>query len=254
METVVRKPAKPIPNEPKDFASKRRDKWLNKLTDEFLVLEGLYPVKSFLPTENCPNWVSRLEEDFVLATHRGASLKDATKLTPMRVGGFLGYQCAYAVWMRDWFDDKVDSALKDPENSKKSALTKEEYEEALKMWQRWSDWYRALQRLAGRALKSCVYQSYADMSAFLGAFSSGFSKKPNVGAGVGDFGSTSFEIYHFMLWHWRAVERLDSVRALHDLLRRVVGEFRTGDLKRIEKICQRIGLHYRKRGRPKTSK
>ena len=33
-----------------------------------------------------------------------------------------------------------------------------------------------------------------------------------------------------------------------------MGEHRTGDLKRIEKICQRIGLHFRKPGRPKMAK
>ena len=32
---------------------------------------------------------------------------------------------------------------------------------------------------------------------------------------------------------------------------KVFGPYRTGDLKRTEKICQRIGLRYRKAGRPK---
>ena len=50
------------------------------------------------------------------------------------------------------------------------------------------------------------------------------------------------------------IERLGSVSALHTWLRKVMGEYRTGDLKRIEKICQRIGLHFRKPGRPKMEK
>jgi hypothetical protein len=34
---------------------------------------------------------------------------------------------------------------------------------------------------------------------------------------------------------------------------KVFGTYRAGDLKRTEKICQRIELHYRKPGRPKKN-
>jgi hypothetical protein len=61
----------------------------------------------------------------------------------------------------------------------------------------------------------------------------------------------TFEIYVFMLIFWQAIDRLDSVRQLHELLVKVFGATRIGDQKRIEKICQRIGLSFRKVGRPK---
>jgi hypothetical protein len=146
-----------------------------------------------------------------------------------------------------------EDARKNPEKYK-DIVKKEEREAGLIKFRRWIEWYEALRRLAGRALKSCVYQSYEDMSAFLAAYSRALGRKPKAGAGLGDFGSTNFGIYHFMLWNWRAVERLDSVRALHDLLRRSMGEYRVGDLKRIEKNCLRVGLHFRKPGRPRASK
>ena len=242
------------PIEPKGYASKQRDKWLKRLAQEFLMLEGLYPWKDFLPKENSPEWVCRVEEKYLVEMHRGADLKGATKLTPMRLGGFLGYQCAYAVWMVDVLNAAIEDGVKKPEKYKDVVLKKEEYETGLSKLRRWNEWYEALRRLAGRALKSCVYQSYEDMSVFLEAYSRGFSRKPKIGAGLGDFGSSNFGIYHFMLWNWRGIERLDSVRALHDLLRRSMGEYRVGDLKRIEKTCQRVGLHFRKPGRPKASK
>jgi hypothetical protein len=240
--------------QPEDYARQRRDKWLNRLAREFLMLDGLFPFKGVVPENDCPQWFGRVEEEYFSALCRGADLKGAKKFTLIGLGGFLGYQCAYAVWMVESLDAQIESELRNAEKDKDVALTKEQLQESVKMFHRFNDWYGALRRLAGRALKSCVYQPYEDMSGFLAAYSRAFSRKPKLGAGMGDFGSSNFGIYHFMLWHWRTVEQLDSVRALHDLLRRSMGEHRVGDLRRIEKMCQRIGLHYRKPGRPKASK
>jgi hypothetical protein len=251
-ETLYGVKSSPVP--PKDYASKERDKWLNRLAHEFLTLNGLFPFMEVFPMENCPEWVHRVEVEYLVAVHPDADLKGATRFTPARMGGFLGNQCAYAVWMLESFDAMIEYAMKHPEKIKDFVERKEEYEQGQNMLRRFVEWYKALRHLAGRALKSCVYQPYEDMSGFLAAYSKAFSKKPRLGAGMGDFGSTTFGVYHFMLWHWRAVDQLDSVRALHDLLRRSMGEHRVGDLKRIEKICQRVGLHYRKPGRPKASK
>ncbi len=54
-----------------------------------------------------------------------------------------------------------------------------------------------------------------------------------------------------MLMFWRAIERMDSVRQFHEVLLKVFGASRIGDQKRVEKICQRMGLSFRKVGRPK---
>jgi hypothetical protein len=240
--------------QPKDYASKERDRWLNRLAKEFLMLDGLFPFKDFAPRKDCPEWLGRVEQEYFVAVYRGVDLKGATKFTPTGLGGFLGYQCAYAVWMVECLEAQIEIETRKAEKSKNVFVSKEKYEEVLKILCRFNDWYGALRRLAGRALKSCVYHCYEDMAGFLMAYIKAFSKKPRLGAGMGDFGSTTFGIYHFMLWHWRAVDQLDSVRALHELLRRSMGEHRVGELKRVEKICQRIGLHYRKPGRPIISK
>jgi hypothetical protein len=237
-----------------DYAIQQRDKWLNRLAREFLMLDGLFPFKDVVPKNDCPQWFGRVEEEYFSALCRGVDVKGAKKFTPTGLGGFLGYQCAYAVWMVESLDAQIEIELRNAEKDKDVALTEEKREEVIRFFRRFNDWYRALRRLAGRALKSCVYQPYEDMSGFVTSYGRAFSRKPRLGAGMGDFGSSNFGIYHFMLWHWRAVEHLDSVRALHDLLRRSMGEHRVGDLRRIEKMCQRNGLHYRKPGRPKGSK
>jgi hypothetical protein len=241
----------------KDHPSRYRDKWLRRLAHEYLVIDGLFPWKDIRPKENCPEWVHRVELEYLLAVHRDAELRTTTELTPARIGGFLGFQCAYAVWMVEslnaMIEDIIEDATKNPEKYEGIVQKKEDCEKNEILLRRFNEWYAALRHLAGRALKSCVYQSYEDMSEFLAAYSRAFSKKPKLGAGIGDFGSTTFAIYHFMLWNWRVVEQLNSVRSLHDTLRKSMGEYRVGELKRVEKICQRVGLHYRKPGRPKTS-
>ncbi len=96
-------------------------------------------------------------------------------------------------------------------------------------------------------------QPYDDMKEFLLGYAGAFAQKPR-GSGVGSFGNTAFEIYNFMLVYWRIIDRLDSVHHLHEVLVKVFGPYRTGDLTRTEKICQRIELRYRKPGRPKKIK
>ncbi len=226
---------------------RKRRKWINEFTDEFLRLEKLAPIADNPPHEDCPAWLWRVQQEYVRATHPTADLADAKVLTPARLGGLLGHQCANAVWMMELHSKLCDELARHT----LPPSTPEQEQDGDRYMKKFDEWYTALRHLAGRVLKSVVYQSYEDMSAFLLAYSNAFSRKPNVTAGLGDFGSTTFAIYHFMLVNWRIVDRLASVKALHEMLRKYVGEYRTGDLKRVEKICQRIGLHYRKRGRPK---
>jgi hypothetical protein len=236
-----------------DGAEKARDRWVKRLLKEFLQIQGWFPFKALAPEDDCPKWVTRVHEEYAKATVRGSDLLVGTHFTPKRLGAMLGHQCAYAVWMVEAFErlftETSDEALDVPGQLSEGQV--KTVGEALKKFELW---YSAMRRFAGRALKSAVYQSYDDMSAFLLAFGDSFGRKPRSTAGIGDFGSTTFAIYHLMLLNWRVVDRLASVRELHDWLRRHLGEYRTGDLKRVEKLCQRVDLHYRKAGRPKKLK
>jgi hypothetical protein len=52
---------------------------------------------------------------------------------------------------------------------------------------------------------------------------------------------------------WQLVERMESVRQLHEVLVKLMSANRIGGQKRIEKICQRMGLSFRPVGRPKKT-
>ena len=224
---------------------KHRQDWLRRLADEYIKLESSMPVDNFLPDEGCPKWVENIELEVGATMFPVAKLKEELKLTPGRLGAVIGHQCAIAVWMMEWLSEQT----RNPQTIDDSKLTPEQ----LKKGQEFSDkltgqFYPALRRLAKRALASCVDQAYDDMKEFLLAYASAFAQKP-VGR-VGNIGNSTFEHYNFMLFYWRIIQRLNSVHHLHDVLVKVFGPYRVGDLKRTEKICQRIGLSYRKPGRP----
>jgi len=67
----------------------------------------------------------------------------------------------------------------------------------------------------------------------------------------GDKSDPATEIHQILVTWWRLVVRLKSVTELHAWLVRLLGEPKVGDKKRVEKICERIGLTLREPGRPK---
>jgi hypothetical protein len=113
------------------------------------------------------------------------------------------------------------------------------------------NWHQAMRGLAQYALGSCIDQKYEYMSEFLLAFADAFSCKPK-SFKPGDTVTASFEIHIFMLMNWRTIESLRSMRQFRGMLIKTFGKNRAGSVKRVEKLCQRIGKKFPK-GRPKKS-
>lgn len=231
-------PGTDVPNE------QRRREWLDRLIAEFVKLEPLMPIK-MLPEGEYPQWVLNVEREFGAAVLSTMKIKDGVEKTPKTLGALLGHQCAFAVWMMEWAEHEAGAEeIKTLEGLNESQINQlEHFSRSLG-----EGWYGGLRRLAKRALCSSVDQTYQDMSEFLQAYTKAFASKPRT-FGVGELGNPTFEIYLFLLLTWRAVERFRSVRELHSVLIKGLGR-RVGDLKRVEKICQRMGLSFRKPGRP----
>jgi hypothetical protein len=229
-----------------------RKAWLRRLADELDKIEPLMPIKFLADGIEYPQWVLKVEREFSLVMLPAAKLKEPDlKITPKRMGALLGHMCESAVWMMEWFGSQLESRNEEGNNSlTEKTFTEDEWKKGQEILVSLGDWYSAMRRLAKRALCSCVDQSYEDMTDFLLGYSDAFSRKPKTFQ-VGNIGNPTFEIYVFMLIYWRAIERMDSVRQFHEVLVKVFGANRIGDQKRIEKICQRIGLSFRKSGRPK---
>jgi hypothetical protein len=69
-----------------------------------------------------------------------------------------------------------------------------------------------------------------------------------------DQSDNATEIYFLTAMFWRTVAKFSSVTEYHSWLQLMLGspKVRVEDRERIAKICQRIGLRFRKRGRPKN--
>lgn len=219
----------------------RQKQWLNRLASELEKIEKLMPA-NFLPSGvEYPPWVERIESELALVLLPAAKLREpGFKVTPKRMGALLGHACGLAVYLLEYLSADCAEA---------PVLTEAELAQGEACARAFFDWYKAMRRLAKLSLCSCVDQTYEDMTAFLAGFSGGFSQKPKTTNAAG-MGNPTFEIYLVMIQYWRVVARFQSVRELHEWLTIIFGANRVGNQKRVEKICQRIGLSFRKPGRP----
>ena len=228
--------------------NERREQWLERLGNELIKLEPLMPSRLLPEEEGCPEWAERVEREVGAVMFPQARPKEGPGLTPQRMGALLGHECAQAVWLMEWFEAQASVVQNVAAAAPEEGLARAEAASESII----GKWYPAMRRLAKFALCSSVDQGFEDMSEFLLAFAKAFASKPK-SFKVGEMGNPTFEIYVFMLIYWRVINSLKSVRELHELLIRVFGVHRVGELKRVEKICQRMGLHYRKPGRPKPT-
>ena len=223
-----------------DYAQHRKELFL-RLADELDRVEGLMPIKLLPDDIEYPQWVKNVEREFSLVMFPAAKLRNSkNELTSKRMGAMLGHLSEIAVWMMEAFN----------QNTQQIQMSEDDYKKAQKFRADFEDWYKSCRRLAKRSLCSCVDLNYQDMTDFLLGYADAFSRKPKTYK-TGNLGSTTFEIYNCMLVYWRFVDQMQSVRQFHEWLVKIFGAQKIGDQKRTEKICQRMGLHFRKRGRPK---
>lgn len=243
-----------------DF-QKHRQEWIDRLCAEYIKVGELYPKELFphLQNDEFPAWASRIMDEMAQILFPEARLRKGVDLTPKRLGALIGHSCASGVWQLEWLQNQMHVALREDVRKKAEtpSLSEKEWKVAESIARSHRQvlevWYPALRRLAKRALCSAVDQTYGDMTDFLLGYSRAFARKPR-SFKVGDWGGTTFELYFILLLSWPVVDKLRSVTELHSVLVKVLGQHRTGDKKRIEKICERIGLHYRKPGRPTKAK
>lgn len=204
-----------------------------------------------------PDWVRKCSlrlEDTIFG-HVNATLSEVV-FTPYRMG--------YAIGLMRWGDD----ALKKPLNpalkrlskrARLSARAKRKINKLLYDFAVTHDLYpwlgkpvskfipiehrekvRRLDKMAGESSAE-YHHGLADGLRGLG------EKSPH------DKSTLATDVHLALLMWWRIVSRFRSVTELHRWLTRILGPQRVGDKKRIEKICQRIGLRFRSRGRPRKN-
>jgi len=237
---------------PKSVSEK---KWIGQVIEKYDAIEKRQPKSFNLTVAEWPDWVCKLCPTLFGISHPGLNFRHVKKWTARDLGQFLGRQSALAglIWdevplsprVRQERDAWIDSeAAKLKSNSKLANSLKQDAIGMLK-------WRPVFKNFLDEILASARSRPYPESSAFLEAFGKANVIKPDDLAtekamGVGE------RIAYVMVLFWRPISKLESVAQLHKLLSdaaKPMGIVIT--LKRVEKLCYRIGLKFKGRGRPK---
>ena len=229
--------------------------WVKQVLKKYDAIEKRQPKAFDFPVNEWPQWVFNLWPILIGVSHPGLNVKRPKKWTAKELGQLLGRQSALEGLLWDevplsprvmeeknrWLDSRAGE-LRDNRNLA-VALTAD-----LKGSKAWRPLFKSF---IDDALASARNRPYPESSAFLEAFGKANVIKPDDLAtektmGVGE------RIAYGMILYWRPISKLESVAQLYQLLStaaRPMGIVIT--LKRVEKLCQRIGLKFKGRGRPK---
>jgi hypothetical protein len=206
----------------------RGERALEKLPEPYW-LKGDWPV-----------WVQNVGREVTKAYYPTAKLKVSANWEPGEVGAMFGQLLAYF----DFFADMCEVPEEKVSWEKLRILYgKDIKERAAAYAKKFSEEFVPdLERALKFALRLAIEQDYRACAKFFSAFGRAIERRPS---SASDIGRTNTRIYVVLLVAWRSVEKLGSIPALHRALCKIFGNHVVGDLKRVEKICERIELSYR---------
>ena len=230
-------------------------KWVAEVLSEYDAIEKLQPRSIDSMVNAWPDWVVKLWVILFGVSHPGLNVKNHKKWTAKDLGQFLGRQNALArlAWgevplsprveeeSERWIDSQADKICSNPKLVNSSMRTVNKLHE----------WRPVFDKYIDETLVSARKRPYPESSAFLDAFGKANVIKPDDLAtertmGVGE------KIAYIMFMFWQPISKFESVAQVHRFVSAAAkpsGVVIT--LKRVEKLCQRIGLKFKGRGRPK---
>lgn len=204
--------------------------------------------------DDCPEWVQNLWLILIPVSHPKLHLKANRKLTVRQFGALWGRQYALAAVQRG---EVQLSARTLEEKNRVIAVLKASKPEIARLiessFKQHKLWYPAFIKFIKETLCSACDRPYAEAVTFFRAFSNSMSIQPTDLETERTMG-VSEKIAFAMILEWQAISRLQSVGQLHKILETALkphGIIVT--LKRVEKLCQRVGLRFKGPGRPKNS-
>lgn len=236
--------------------------WCRQIFDK-LDCEAPPSLADYADLENGPRWVRRVCAELIQQASPALNLRKFSGPNPRNVGLLLGQRCGMLYALGEMLEA---GAGKQAEGE---ALLKKLRESATPMAQLAVEQVEvvgnALDELSSGPFdefESVVHQAFKaaldqpsrqDAADFFAGFAKGLAN-PGVKKAKLAKDTTATPIYQRLLACWREVDQLGSVTELRQfLLARGFDEQRLGYPKRLEKICERIGLKFRKRGRPRKS-
>ena len=230
-------------------------KWVRQILKDYGNLEAQPKVVDSI-VEAWPDWVFNLWPILFATCQPGLNFKNIKKWTARDLGQFLGRQSALGglIWdeiplsprVRDEKDRWIEQQMPKISSNPEFALTL--IREIQNGQEKWRSNFR---EFIAKTLAAAQLRPYPESSAFFEAFGRANVIKPDELAterriGVGE------RIAYVMLLFWRDIANFESVAQLHHLLSSAAKPMGIEiTLKRVEKLCQRTGLKFKGRGRPK---
>jgi hypothetical protein len=224
--------------------------WMRRIINRFDEVEKLQP--KFTDFAAYPKWVQNLWLILIPVAHPKLHLKANQTLSVRQFGSLWGRQYALTAVQRG----EVELTAKTvEEKSRGIALMKQsdsKFGQFLEScFEKSKCWHPAFVAFMKETLASVCGRPHSEAVVFFEAFGKAVVIKPtdletDRTMGVGE------KLAFAMIHNWRAISKLESVGELHKILAAalkphgiVIG------LKRVEKLCQRIGLKFKGRGRPR---
>lgn len=211
-------------------------------------VEKLWPEPLFLQ-DDLPEWTVQMAVEFMKAAVPGVKLSNLEDPTANELGRFVGVKKAS---MRELEGiELTDKQWEDLERlliKKWGEKAEEKFVEHLRFVA--ETFCPAYERAITTAITLASKQASKEQAEFFKGYSEVVAESPDARA------DTTIRIYWIMVLNWRLFEFLRqsgkySVRQLHELLCQIFGSHLVGDLKKTEKMCERKGLSFRRRGRPR---
>jgi hypothetical protein len=224
--------------------------WKQKILRDLGRVENLLPEAEFMQ-DDWPDWVQQMACEYAKTAFPRVNFAKLDDPTANEVGRIVGVKQAAASALDDIeLTEKQAEALGRLLVTKWGEKAEEKFMEYLKLFA--EGFLPAYERSIRRALASASKQTPREQAEFFKGYAQMVDERPDARA------TTTTRIYFVMVLHWRLFETLAesgkySVRELHDLLCKIFGAHLVGDLKTTEKMCERKGLHFRRRGRPVRS-
>ena len=229
--------------------------WKAALCASLDALEENVPEPHWIKGE-WPRWVQKAWLEILKSCFPDAKLNPDHGLTPRALGAVLGAKVGLLEWLGDenGFAKSKAAKLLEGASANLTAEQKTEAEAAgAKFLEGIEGYCDAFENAQAGALGLAGTAATDEQSEFFSAYISAMQRGKK-GLDVGTYGSTATPIYIFLVMNWQAVERVPSVAILHTACGHHLGAPRVGELKTFQKLCQRIGLKLRPRGRPQKNK
>jgi hypothetical protein len=238
--------------------------WCKRIIDELDPSDEIIAKSGFDPSKES-EWVQKIYVELGQQAMPAFCVRRPKGYTPQEVGRCLGQQCANFYALGEMIDtptpEKIEQSVKVLEKyeANRNVPGVESFFKAVEpigaLLSGLMEYFPIFEKGLHNAFKAALDQpTREDAAEFFRGFAKGISKPGVSKRGLAGH-TTATLIYEKLFVHRREVEQVENYPALKEfLIKNGVPESVVGTVRRLQKLCERVGLHLAKPGRPRKSR